>query len=42
MTDDTHTCDECGEKFRLSELIVLNAGERVVCFECSDPTDRII
>jgi DNA-directed RNA polymerase subunit RPC12/RpoP len=43
MSDDrTYTCDECGDEYRLAEVIVRDGGDRVVCGDCSTPGDRIV
>jgi|GEM_PF-1861178 len=37
-----YVCDDCGEAFDLGKVLIVESGERVVCAECSTPTDRII
>jgi len=43
MSDDRiYTCDECGDEYRLAEVIVYGGGDRIVCGDCSTPEDRIV
>lgn len=37
-----YVCDDCGESFDLGKVLIVESGERVVCAECSTPSDRII
>jgi len=37
-----YVCDDCGDSFDLGKMLIVESGERVVCAECSTPSDRII
>lgn len=37
-----YVCDDCGNSYDLGKVLIVESGERIVCAECSTPTDRII
>lgn len=42
VKDNKYECDDCGETFDLEKVIILDAGERIVCGNCVTTEDRII
>jgi hypothetical protein len=42
FAENEYECERCGDDYPLTEVIVSDGGERVVCGGCLDVEDRII